>query len=457
MRRVAPYARVSTEDQVNGYSIDGQLSAMREYAEQHGWEVVEEYVDAGFSARTDNRPAFKRMIADAKQRKLDVVLVLRGDRFARNRMHAAMYKQLLKEMGVRVISVTEPIEEGTPSGVIVEGVNEVIAEWYSVDLSVKITDAKRRRAEKGLWNGPVPFAYLPTGEGTLKIVTGEADKLRRAFEMYASGCSTYQKIATWLNQTEHRPRVHRRDRRGRAYLWSKDTVKDMLTNAFYLGYVKHKDRLLPGKHEPIITQELFEKVKQVRKEHYRGPSTFAQRYRTYLLAGLARCVDRGSKLWAHHLSGHDYYQENASQRGIPCPNGKSYIRGDMVEDQVSKIISSLMLPTSWRELVIELLSSHDEAVEVQRERVRLEEKLRRLKRQYREVEIAENEYRRELELTQTKVASLVDPEQEETMNLGDHVEGLVSAWESATREEQRDMLRMMLEAIFIDMTTKEIE
>ena len=75
-------------------------------------------------------------------------------------MHAAMYKQLLREVGVRVVSVSEPIEEGTPAAVILEGMNEVIAEWYSVDLSVKITDARRRRAEKGLWNGPVPFGYV---------------------------------------------------------------------------------------------------------------------------------------------------------------------------------------------------------------------------------------------------------------------------------------------------------
>ena len=117
MRAVA-YARVSKEEQAHGYSIEGQLETTRSHALKHGWEVVDTYVDPGYSARTDDRPAFKKMISEAKAGHMDVILVLRGDRFVRNRAHSAMYKQLLREVSVRVVSVTEPIEEGTPSGVM---------------------------------------------------------------------------------------------------------------------------------------------------------------------------------------------------------------------------------------------------------------------------------------------------------------------------------------------------
>ena len=89
---VVVYARVSTEEQVEGYSPEGQLDTMRRYGGERGWQAVEEYVDAGFSAGTDNRPAFKRMIADAKLGKADRVFVLGGARLARNRTHAAVYK-----------------------------------------------------------------------------------------------------------------------------------------------------------------------------------------------------------------------------------------------------------------------------------------------------------------------------------------------------------------------------
>ena len=107
-------------------------------------------------------------------------------------------------------------------------------------------------------------------------------------------------------------------------------------------------------------------------------------------------------------------------------------------------------------MVVDLLSSKDEAPELQRERNRLEEKLRRLKRLYREVEIEEGDYRQEVALTQAKLSGMGNPEHHQVVNLGDNVEGVVAAWEIATKEERREMLQMMLDAVYIDMTTKEV-
>ena len=79
--RAALYARVSTEEQAEeGYSIDAQLGAMRACAAGKGWDVAKEYVDAGYSARSDSRPDFKAMIADAKARRFDVLLVHTAER-----------------------------------------------------------------------------------------------------------------------------------------------------------------------------------------------------------------------------------------------------------------------------------------------------------------------------------------------------------------------------------------
>ena len=187
-----------------------------------------------------------------------------------------------------------------------------------------------------------------------------------------------------------------------------------------------------------------------------GPSTFTPNYRTYLLKGLLRCVQCGEKLWAHNISDCDYYQETSSQRGIHCSNGKGYVRTEDADKQVSDVISNLRLPESWREMVVDLLSSQDEAIEIQRGRTRLEEKLRRLKRLYREVEIDEAEYRQESALTQAKLSGLVNSVHDQVVTLGDHVEGVVAAWEIATKEERHEMLQMMLDAVYIDMTTKEV-
>jgi len=103
-----------------------------------------------------------------------------------------------------------------------------------------------------------------------------------------------------------------------------------------------------------------------------------------------------------------------------------------------------------------MLSSREEIEEAQNEKTRLNEKMRRLKRQYREVEIDESEYRQELELTQAHLDTITVPEQEEMVHLGDHVEGMVVSWQQATKEERRDMLRLMLDAVYVDMETKEV-
>ena len=106
--------------------------------------------------------------------------------------------------------------------------------------------------------------------------------------------------------------------------------------------------------------------------------------------------------------------------------------------------------------MLDLLSSRDEVHELEKDKARLEEKLKRLKHQYREVEIGEDEYRHELQLTQVKLATLVPPEEHEVIHLGDHIEGIPLAWRHATKEERRDMLRLMLDAVYVDLDTKEI-
>ena len=103
----------------------------------------------------------------------------------------------------------------------------------------------------------------------------------------------------------------------------------MLRNPFDMGYVKHKDKMLPEQHTPIITQELFDQVQKVRKDHFVGPSTFAPRYRTYLLKGLPRRVQCGERPRVHNIRNCDYYQETSSQRGIRYSNEKDYIRAEV--------------------------------------------------------------------------------------------------------------------------------
>jgi len=453
--KAALYARVSSEEQIEGYSLDAQIRAFRAFVQERGWIIYREYIDKGVSAHTDDvskRPLFREAVGDALNQKYDVLIVHKLDRFARNVRITLEYLEKLEKAGCSFVSLNEQLDFSTPIGKVMLANLAAFGQYYSDNLSAEVKKGLAERAMQGLWVGPVPFGYSAGDDGLLVTVPGEADLVVRCYELYASGCHTGRTIATWLNQTEFRPRARRRNQGERQYLWTTNNVRDMLKNAFYLGYVKYKGELIPGKHPAIVSQELFKRVQQIRKEHYCGPSTFTPRYRTYLLKGLLRCVHCGEKVWAQHINGYDYYREQNSARGVPCPNPTSYHRTEVFDSQVCQLMEQLTLPTSWRELVLEFFNSSKEREEDDKERYRLEEKLRRVKLQFREGDIDPREYQQEMELTRSSLAKIHVPEDNQLLELGDHVEGLVAAWEHATKEERHDLLKMMLDGVYVDMT-----
>ena len=121
------YARYSSDSQREA-SIEGQLRDCKDYAEKNGITVVGTYIDRAYSAKTDDRPDFQRMIKDSAKKIFDVVLVWKLDRFARNRYDSARYKTQLKKNGVKLMSAAEIISDG-PEGIILESVLEGYAEY----------------------------------------------------------------------------------------------------------------------------------------------------------------------------------------------------------------------------------------------------------------------------------------------------------------------------------------
>ena len=130
------YARYSSDKQTE-QSIEGQLRFCNQYAEAHGYTVIENYIDRGISGTSDNRPQFQRMIADSDKKDFSFVIVWKLDRFARNRYDSAIYKNKLKKNGVKVLSATEGIGEGDES-IILEAILEAMAETYSRQLSQNV-------------------------------------------------------------------------------------------------------------------------------------------------------------------------------------------------------------------------------------------------------------------------------------------------------------------------------
>jgi site-specific DNA recombinase len=177
-KMVAIYARVSSDRQDVDLSISAQLKALRENASRNGYNVLKEFVDEAESGRSTARPAFREMISMARMKHppFQLILVWKLSRFARNREDSIIYKSLLRKQGIQVVSINEPIED-TPTGRLMEGIIEVIDEFYSSNLAQDVVRGMRENASRGFFNGSRPtFGYLRK-----KVKDG--DKLRNTLEI----------------------------------------------------------------------------------------------------------------------------------------------------------------------------------------------------------------------------------------------------------------------------------
>jgi DNA invertase Pin-like site-specific DNA recombinase len=329
---VAIYARVSSERQDIDLSISAQLKALREYASRNGHIVVREYVDEAESGRSIDRPGFKQMIATARQKPppFEAILVWKLSRFARNREDSIIYKSLLRKQGVQVISINEPVED-TPSGRLLEGIIEVIDEFYSANLSQDVVRGMRESASRGFYPGsPVPYGYRrvkvqdgDTQRSKLEPDPVTAPVVERIFRQCLSGKGLLE-ITNELNADGLTTRTGRP--------WSKTTIHKVLRNEAYTGVLvwdrERKRRVGSGGNLPavrvegawqaIIDRETFEQVQA--KLAARAPKVTHPRvvHSEYILSGMIRCKACGTAMVGHAVkSGKFFYYMcgNARRRG----------------------------------------------------------------------------------------------------------------------------------------------
>jgi len=159
----ALYTRVSSDRQDVNLSISAQLRALRDFATRNGHQVIREFIDEAESGRTMARPAFKEMVSlvRLKNPPFEAILVWKLNRFARNREDSIIYKSLLRKRGIQVISVNEPVED-TPAGHMLEGIIEVMNEFFSANLAQDVIRGMKENAMRGYFSGGKP---PPTDSG----------------------------------------------------------------------------------------------------------------------------------------------------------------------------------------------------------------------------------------------------------------------------------------------------
>ena len=195
MKAVA-YLRVSTESQVDTWSIPAQRHAFEEYCRQKGWQAIDVYSEEGVSARFDSidkRPQLRKLLNDGKKSKFDVVVVHSLDRWSRNlKVTLETFKQLADDR-IAFVSITENIDYSAPEGKLFIAMLGAFAEYFSDSLAKHSSKGIKERVMSGLQNGDVPFGYRrcteeckPEHPGKVHIVPQEAEAVKKLFECYAT-------------------------------------------------------------------------------------------------------------------------------------------------------------------------------------------------------------------------------------------------------------------------------
>ncbi len=260
--KVVIYARFSSHSQTE-QSIEGQLKVCYQYAQQNNLTVIGEYIDRAFSGKTDDRPGFQKMISDSDKHTFEGVLVYQLDRFARDRYASAIYKARLKRNGVRVMSARENIADDA-SGILIEGVLESMAEYYSVELSQKILRGMQLNAEKCLSNGSNPGLGFKVNkeDKTFYVDEDEAAIVREIYERYARG-ETKTEIINDLNKRQIKTSLGREFRI--------NSLTKLLTNKRYIGTYLYKGVETPGGMPRIIEDDLFCRVQDIMNKNKTAP------------------------------------------------------------------------------------------------------------------------------------------------------------------------------------------
>lgn len=328
-RTAVAYARYSSAGQ-RDVSIDQQLADIRAFAKREGYTIVHEYADhakSGFrhvSART----AFQTMMASADSGSFDTVICWKVDRFGRNREESALFKGRLRRFGVKVLYAMEPIPEGS-AGVLLEGMLEATAEWYSRQLSENVLRGMSDNARRCLFNGTHTYGYTADSEGHYVIQPDEAAVVRDVFHKYRAGWSS-ARIARYLNDSGLRT--------WRGNPFCAQGILKMITNERYMGVYLWGAFRQPGGMPAIISQTEFMEAQHMKNKTARHVEQGAV---DYLLTGKAFCGLCGSSLVGDSGTSklgnrYHYYSCYNHKHSHSC--SKKSVRKETLEDLVISFV-----------------------------------------------------------------------------------------------------------------------
>ena len=444
--RAGLYYRVSSEEQVDGYSLDAEARAIKAYCSLHGWEMTREYRDEGKSARADDlakRPAFAAMLADADAGLIDVIVVHKLDRFSRNVKVTFETLDRLQANGIAFASITENLDLTNAAGRATLGVLAVFAQFYSDNLSHETKKGKAERKAQGMYNGLLPFGIKKNSTGIPVPDPATYPGLLIAFQAAAEGKSD-REVAVLLNERGYRTTGNRG-----ANPFTKDTVRPLLQNRFYLGELPDGvGGWLPGKHEAVLDDALFLAAQATREQRVRQPLPVRRQARVYSLSGLLTCHYCGGTLHLHQDRGRARAYCYKGRQGTKCPQRSTFL--DTYAGQILDHLASFTIPADVREHLATMKTSAQAGIEdADTQRRRLETQLANIRTLFELGDISKAEYLTRRDQIQRSLDALHGQDSQEHVieQAIAFLSDLPAAWRAATDEQRNQMARLLFEEV----------
>lgn len=449
---VVGYARVSTDNQLENYSIEEQTERLKSYCAAKDWILVQTYVDGGYSGGNTDRPALQQMLAEIHKGKIDAVVVYKLDRLSRSQKDTlTLIEDELLSHGTDFVSINENFDTSTPFGRAMIGILSVFAQLEKDQITERFTMGRIGRSKAGYFHGggnaPTGYNYV---DGELVINEYEAQQVRKVFSMFLAGSS--------INA------IHRGLEKAYTTKWSAAKVRNVLKNSVYIGKVKFMKEEHQGAHEPIIEETIFRAANALLSSSARnGKTTSYQKtpFRAeYLLSGLVYCSRCGAKYSANHGYYKCYSRAKSTPKFIVDPNCKNDNWEISILDNL--IVGQIDLLSTSKDSLEELKhdSKKTNKIEVDRSRVNkriseIDKQIGKLIELYQVSSIPMASISEKVEALSHEKSSL--SQQLENSNVipqsdlfEDALSDYVDGFKESKIEQQRLMISRLIEKILID-------
>lgn len=408
------YIRVSSERQVQGYSLEGQKRYLKEWAEFEGMTVLNIYVEPGKSGKSiSGREVFQRMLDDIATKSVDAdfVVVFKLSRFGRNAKDILNSLTFIQRYGVNLICKEDGLDSSTSMGKMMITILGAVAEMERENILTQTYLGRTEKAKQGGWNGGfAPYGYELV-DGKLERKEDEAAIVELVFDKFVNEGMGYSTIAGYLNK-QGIPKLPSKNSHGTAFVdWNTGQIKRMLDNPVYTGRVafgrtrlqkiegteneyrrvRADDFILSDEiaHEPIVSEELFEQARVKRKVTSTTGCPLVGRNSKHLLSGILKCPMCGSAMYSDTVMWTNKNGKRMVRRKYQCghyakaKNGqckKNAILADWIETEVIQYTKLLVKNKQFAEDVKKQIGQKMDVSEIDIEIAGYNKSLKKLER-----------------------------------------------------------------------------